>query len=84
MEPTNLIVEQLKKIREELVGLRGDVRANGERIDRNAVAIERNTSAVASLADRTFALEEAVVGNTAQVTMLAAKTKPKITPAPIN
>ena len=64
MEPTHLIVEQLKKIREaidgnrgELVALRGDV--------------QRNTAAISGLANRTFALEEAVVANTAQVTMLA-------------
>jgi hypothetical protein len=71
MEPTDLVIEQLKAIR-------ASIDANGERIDTSTDELRRlrsdvraNTDAIGGLTERMSNVEEAIVGYTAQITMFS-------------
>jgi chromosome segregation ATPase len=71
MEPTDLVLEQLKGIRSDLAGLSAKVEENTSEIRNLRGDVQRNTEAIGGLSERMSAVEQAIVGYTAQITMFS-------------
>ena len=64
MEPENVIVEHLRAIRES-------IEANGTRIEANTAQLRTLVERVDGNSERLSAVEQAIVGYTAQITMFS-------------
>ena len=71
MEPENLVIEQLKAIREAIEANGERIEANGQRIDANTNELRELRTDVQANSARLSAVEEAILGYTAQITMFS-------------